>query len=82
MWDDVVDTCRHQRIFCTPECVAAWTGEIGVEPGYMTDLSTLWRFASRWYEGRMQRGYVRRDPVASAEYMRSCGLAGPFWGLG
>jgi len=82
MWDDVVDTCRHQRIFCTPACVTSWASKNGVEPGYMTDLATLWRFASRWYEGRMQRGYVRRDPVASAEYMRSCGLEGPFWGLG
>jgi hypothetical protein len=81
MWDDVVHTCRHQRIFCDRDCVAGWASRHGTEPGYVTDLSTLWRFASRWYEGRMDRGYVRRDPATAAEYMRSTGLSGPFWGL-
>jgi len=81
MWDDVVHTCRHQRIFCSRECVADWTGRHGTAPGYITDLGTLWRFASRWYEGRMDRGYRRRDPVTAAEYMRTSGLSGPFWGL-
>jgi len=81
MWDDVVHTCRHQRIFCSRECVADWTGRHGTAPGYITDLGTLWRFASRWYEGRMDRGYVRRDPVTAADYMRTSGLSGPFWGL-
>jgi hypothetical protein len=81
MWDDVVHTCRHQRIFCSRQCVAHWAGAHDAEPGYVTDLSTLWRFASHWYEGRMDRGYVRRDPVSAAEYMRSSGLSGPFWGL-
>jgi hypothetical protein len=81
MWDDVVYTCRHQRIFCDRGCVAEWAAEHGTEPGYVTDLGTLWRFASRWYEGRMDRGYVRRDPVTAAEYMRNSGLSGRFWGL-
>ena len=81
MWDDVVQTCRHQRIFCSEQCVADWAGEHGTEPGYVTDLGTLWQFASHWYEGRMDRGYVRRDPDTAAEYMRSSGLSGPFWGL-
>jgi len=81
MWDDVVHTCRHQRIFCSRECVADWSGRHGTSPGYVTDLGTLWRFASRWYEGRMDRGYRRRDPVTAAEYMRTSGLSGPFWGL-
>jgi hypothetical protein len=81
MWDDVVYTCRHQRIFCSRQCVADWTAGLGAAPGYVTNLGTLWRFASRWYEGRMDRGYVRRDPVTAAEYVRSPGLTGPFWGL-
>ena len=81
MWDDVVHTCRHQRIFCDRECVAAWAGVRGCEPGYVMDLGTLWRLASGWYAGRLERGYVRRDPATAADYLRSCGLAGPFWGL-
>jgi Alkylmercury lyase len=81
MWDDVVHTCRHQRIFCGADCVAAWTRRAAVEPGYSMDLSTLWRFASRWYAGRMERGYIRRDPGSAADYMRGAGLSGSFWGL-
>ena len=81
MWDDVVHTCRNQRIFCDRECVEAWGVATGTQPGYIMDLGKLWRFASGWYEGRMDRGYVRRDPATAARYMRDCGLSGPFWGL-
>jgi hypothetical protein len=81
MWDDVVRTCRHQRIFCDQDCVTGWAARHGTEPGYVTDLATLWRFASAWYEGRMERGYVRRDPATARAYMRAAGLSGPFWGL-
>ena len=45
------------------------------------DLATLWRLASGWYAGRMERGYVRREPVAARDYFREVGLPGPFWGL-
>jgi hypothetical protein len=44
------------------------------------DLATLWRLAQGWYAGRLERGYTRREPVAAAEYFRSVGLTGPFWG--
>jgi len=81
MWDDVIRTCAHQRLFCGRECVTDWASRKGTEPGYIMDLSTLWRFAAGWYEGRLDRGYVRRDPATAADYMRSCGLSGSFWGL-
>jgi hypothetical protein len=81
MWDDVVHTCRHQRLFCSEDCVDAWCQRTGSTRGYVMDLRTLWRLASRWYHGRMDRGYVRREPEAAKEYLRSVGLSGPFWGL-
>jgi hypothetical protein len=81
MWDDVVHTCGHQRLFCSEACVDRWLAETGNTRGYVMDLATLWRFASRWYEGRLERGYVRREPSAAADYLRSVGLSGPFWGL-
>jgi hypothetical protein len=81
MWDDVVGTCQHQRLFCAEECVAAWCQATGSARGYVMDLGTLWRFASRWYEGRLDRGYTRREPDAAKEYFRSVGLSGSFWGL-
>ena len=81
MWDDVVYTCGNQRIFCDEACVDAWLAASGNDRGSVMDLPTLWRFARGWYAGRLDRGYVRRDPAAAREYFREAGLRGPFWGL-
>jgi hypothetical protein len=81
MWDDVVRTCGHQRLFCSPGCVDDWLRATGLTRGYVMDLATLWRLAAHWYDGRLDRGYVRRDPVQAKEYLRGVGLSGPFWGL-
>lgn len=81
IWDDVVHACTHQRLFCSTGCVDAWLGRTGHERGYVMDLVTLWRLASGWYAGRLDRGYVRREPVDAADYLRGVGLRGPFWGL-
>lgn len=81
MWDDVVHACGNQRLFCREECVAAWLARTGHERGYVMDLATLWRRARGWYEGRLARGYQRRDPADARDYFRSVGLGGPFWGL-
>lgn len=80
IWDDVVHTCDNQRLFCSRTCIDAWLERTGNQLGYIMDLDTLWRFASRWYEGRLDRGYIRRDPVAAKDYFRSVGLVDPFWG--
>ena len=81
MWNDVVYTCANQRIFCSEACVTSWLDRSGRQRGYLMDLPTLWRLASGWYAGRFERGYVRREPSAAADYLRSVGLSGPFWGL-
>jgi hypothetical protein len=81
MWDDVVHTCRHQRVFCAAACVDTWLQRTGNERGYVTDLATVWRLAEHWYEGRLERGYERREPADAAAYLRSVGLSGRFWGL-
>ncbi|WP_067816510.1 organomercurial lyase [Actinomadura kijaniata] len=81
MWDDVVRTCGNQRLFCGEACVTAWLDRTGDDRGYVMDLPTLWRLARRWYDGRLDRGYTRREPAAAAAYFREVGLAGPFWGL-
>ncbi len=80
VWDDVVHSCNNQRLFCSEECISSWLERTGNARGYVMDIPTLWNFASRWYEGRLERGYVRRDPVTAKEYFRSVGLADPFWG--
>lgn len=81
MWDDVVHTCGNQRIFCSEACVNGWLARTEKERGYVMDLTTLWIFASDWYTGRLDRGYMRREPAAAADYLRSVGLSGSFWGL-
>lgn len=80
VWDDVVHTCGNQRLFCSEECVRVWLDRTGNTRGYVMDVETLWRFASRWYEGRLERGYVRREPAEAKDYFRSVGLVDPFWG--
>jgi hypothetical protein len=81
MWDDVVHTCGNQRIFCSTRCVDEWLGRTGNARGYVMDLVTLWRLAEHWYDGRLDHGYVRREPAAATDYFRSVGLTGSFWGL-
>ena len=81
MWDGVVHTCGHQRLFCGERCVDAWLERTGHARGHVMDLATLWRLARGWYEGRMERGYRRREPADARDYFRSVGLRGPFWGL-
>jgi hypothetical protein len=81
IWDDVVHTCRNQRVFCSVEHVDEWLAAEGLERGYVMDLSTLWRLAAGWYAGRLDHGYTRRDPAEAGEYLYGVGLRGPFWGL-
>jgi hypothetical protein len=76
-----VHTCGHQRLFCSEDCVAEWLRATGNERGYVMGLDTLWRFAAHWYDGRLDRGYARREPGEAEEYLRSVGLSGSFWGL-
>ena len=82
MWEDVVHTCGNQRVFCSQTCIDGWLEKTGNDEGYVMDLQTLWRLASEWYEGRLERGYVRREPSVAKDYFRRVGLSGPFWGLG
>jgi hypothetical protein len=81
MWADVVNTCANQRLFCSQACVDRWLAETGREPGDVLDLATLWRLAAHWYDGRMDRGYKRREPEEATAYFAEVGLSGPFWGL-
>jgi hypothetical protein len=80
MWDDVVHTCANQRIFCGEACVDAWLAETGGDKGHVMDLTTLWNLASHWYDGRLDRGYRRRDPQTASAYFAGAGLTGQFWG--
>ncbi|MGH3402397.1 MAG: organomercurial lyase [Streptosporangiaceae bacterium] len=81
IWDDVVRSCGNQRLFCSTECVEHWLTDTGQARGYVMDLAALWRLASDWYTGRLDRGYQRREPAAAAAYFAWAGLRGPFWGL-
>jgi len=77
-----VHSCSNQRLFCGEPCVEVWLARTAERRGYVMDLATLWRLAQHWYDGRLDRGYTRRDPSTAAAYFREVGLHGPFWGLG
>lgn len=81
MWDDVIHTCSNQLLFCSHGCIDGWLASTGNAEGYRMDLTTLWRFASHWYDGRLDRGYQRRHPSTAHDYLRSVGLTGTFWGV-
>jgi hypothetical protein len=70
VWDDVVYTCQNQRIFCSKDCVAIWLNESGHQRSSVLELPTLWRLAAGWYARRLERGDVRREPSAAAEYLQ------------
>jgi hypothetical protein len=80
MWDDVVHTCGDQRIVCSRDCVGTWLLDTAQDEGYVMDLPTLRSFAAHWYDGRLEHGYVRREPSAAHDCIRSVGLSGPLWG--
>ncbi|KAI1721078.1 alkylmercury lyase domain-containing protein [Ditylenchus destructor] len=79
-WDDVVHTCSNQRVFCNQQCVTHWLNRTGNSFGYCMNLTTLWNLAKNWYSGRLGTPYKRREPSQAAEYFKSVGLKGPFWG--
>jgi len=81
IWNDVVHACANQRIFCNESCVKDWLERTSHNRGSVFDLTTLWRLASQWYEGRLDSPYTRREPAQAKEYFASVGLSGGFWGL-
>ncbi|MFC6080534.1 organomercurial lyase [Sphaerisporangium aureirubrum] len=80
MWDDVMFACGHQSLFCSEEHVGRWLRETRYPRGVLLDMRTLWLLATRWYAGRMTRGYRRRTPDEARALFRGLGLSGPFWG--
>src|SRR4051812_26277960 len=80
VWNDVVHACQHQRIFCNNACLDDYLATHNeTDQGARFDIPTLWRLASSWYAGRLERGYQRRDPSSAASYFAEVGLTGPFW---
>lgn len=81
IWPDADHACQNQQIFCSGACVDDWLAHTGNNRGYVMSLTTLWNLAAHWYDGRLDTPYTRRDPTQAADYFRSVGLSGPFWGL-
>ncbi|WP_202972976.1 organomercurial lyase [Microterricola pindariensis] len=82
IWPDAAHACANQQIFCSEQCIAEWLERTGNTRGSVLSLTTLWRLAAHWYEGRLGTPYERREPTQAADYFRSVGLSGGFWGLG
>jgi hypothetical protein len=80
VWNDVVHTCQHQRIYCNHDCLDSdLAAHHAADNGARFDIPTLWKLAQHWYAGRLDRGYRRRDPASASSYFAKVGLTGPFW---
>ncbi|MFZ0325630.1 MAG: hypothetical protein WAN48_16040 [Actinomycetes bacterium] len=77
MWDDVVHTSGNQRIYCSRDGVGTWLNDAGQDEGYVMDLPPL-ALRCPLVRRRLDHGYVRREPSATQDYLRSVGLSGPF----
>jgi hypothetical protein len=42
------------------------------------DFGALWRLARHWYDGRLEPGFVRREPSQARANFRDVGLRGSF----
>ena len=70
IWDDVVHTCGHQRLFCSPTCVDTWLQD------QTTSAATSWtsRRCGGWPKGGTPAGWTTdmcaaipaRPPTTSA----------------
>ncbi|GII81895.1 membrane protein [Sphaerisporangium rufum] len=78
-WDDVIHTCTHQRVFCDHDCLRSWSRSSGLPIGTTFGIDVLWRLASRWYEGRLDSPYVRREPAEARRHFAEAGLPPGYW---
>lgn len=74
-------TCSNQRLICGRACIDSWLASTGNSEGHVMDLARLWRLAQHWYDGRLDRGYARREPSEAKDYLRQAGPHGAFLGL-
>jgi hypothetical protein len=58
---------------------ASSLGEAGAREPFHAVAACPWDRSD--YRCCARRCYVRREPEAAKEYLRSVGLSGPFWGL-
>jgi hypothetical protein len=80
-WDDVVATCTNIRTFCSQEHVGEWRKRTRSDPGYITDLHTLWRLAIPWYGDRLDRDWEPHPRERNQQLLDDVGLTGSFWAL-
>lgn len=80
-WEDVVATCTNIRTFCSQEHVDGWREATAAAPGYVTDLTTLWRLALPWYGDRLDPSWEPHTREHNQSLLDACGLTGPFWAL-
>jgi hypothetical protein len=72
-WEDVVATCTHIRMFCSPDHAPGG--------GALVPAETMWRLALPWYGNRLDADYVPLSADRKRELLAGLGLDGPFWQL-
>lgn len=80
-WDDVVHTCSHIRMFCSPEHLTAWAVRAGRTVGQAVPAITVWALAQPWYGDRLAPGFRPHSTDHNQQLLTAAGLTGEFWQL-
>lgn len=68
-------------LFRGEEHVDRWVRARGGERGYAMPITTLWRVAETWYDGRLDPRPLSRTIDEKQAILERAGLTGPFWQL-
>jgi Alkylmercury lyase len=68
-------------LFRSEEHVDAWCAARDLSRGALLTLDQAHLLARAWYEEKLQPGWKRLSPEATAALFTSLGLTGPFWAV-
>jgi hypothetical protein len=80
-WDNVIFACSSFQPFRTEQEVADWCARHALPRGAILSLPQLWRFASDWYGGYLEKPWRKRTRAEAEALFQRHGLTGPFWSL-
>jgi hypothetical protein len=66
-------------LFRSEEHVDGWIEQTGRSRGATMTVDQLWDLATRWYAGRLVRGWQRPTPEEAEAIFAAVGLSGDFW---
>ena len=78
-WDNVIHACATFQPFASQDEIEPWCRRHALPLGHVMDLQALWRFASDWYGGCLDKPWRKRSPNEVQPLFAAHGLGGDFW---